>query len=153
MAVRPYLRDFTVVRDLHAHLTSGYRYHADFQCVFSGVGTPRVIGSVMWNTERKLLPNSTRAETKITEANFTVFGAGLGWNKLEELPGNEDAWVFFSNTVIQFKKRFVLNVPISPLLSEVPILKELEVTNSWPCEAEGFYDITTEKSEFQVKVL
>lgn len=149
----PYLSHYRVVPNLHAHLTSGYRYHADFQFEMRGIGYTTIIGSLAWNTDRKLIPGSTQVETKITEAGFAVFRAGLGWNKLEELSGSEDAWIRFSNTVVQFKKRFVLVVPVTPVLSEVPIVKEFDITKSWPCEMEGYYDIITGKSDAKLTVL
>lgn len=152
MATRPYLREFTVEPDPHPTSAPGYRYSADFRLTLDGIAYQTIIGTVSWNAEKKLLPHSNRIATKVTEAGFAIWKSGLGWAKLEDISGSEEAWITIHDTVIRFRKKFLLEVPVTPLVSEVPILKELDIVKNWLCQIEGYLDIISYVNSAEVTI-
>ena len=153
MPTRPYLTAFTVEPDPHAASNgSGYRYSADFKLTLDGIAYQKIIGTLSWNANKTLLPRSTQTETTVTEAGFAVWKSGLGWAKLEDISGSEQAWIYIHNSIIRFRKKFLLEVPVAPFLSEIPILQELPVVNSWSCVIEGQLDVVSYQGGAQITI-
>lgn len=138
---KPYVVSLDGERDYHATEAVGFRYHFDLQFKLSGAAFKNIIGTVSWNQEKKLLPGTVRTETTITSASFAVYQAGIGWAKIDEIGQNDEAEVTFSQRVIQFQKRFLLEVPVNPVLEAVPFLDKVDVTHNWVMEMHGVYDV------------
>jgi hypothetical protein len=122
--------------------TSGYRYVFDIHYQLSGLAFPGVVASIYWNADKILVPGPNRVETKITAATVLVYQEGFGWAKITELTGYEPD-VTFSNRMIRFARRFVLEVSTNPVLKAIPMLGEADGTNRWVAEVHGTYDVVS----------
>lgn len=99
--------------------------------------------NVAWTEDKTLVPGTNRVQIKLTSASVTVYRAGTGWISLEELPEAHSSSVKFDERVIRFEKKFNVIIPVSALLKEVPILKELDTTKTREVEIHGFLDVVS----------
>jgi len=106
-------------------------------------GWPKLICSVAWSEERKLVPGTRQVETKITNAEVRVFTGGVSWTKVEEIDGFSGTSVSWNSRVITFKKRIRLEANIKPLVDKIPYLKDLDVSQSYKMEIDGTFDVIT----------
>lgn len=140
-----HMRSYTVERNFHP-TDSGYRYAADFKIDFAGAAYATIVLTVLWNEKKALVRGTNRTETTITGASIAMSKSGAGWAVVADIAG-DDPWVSFKNTVVRFRKRFTVELPISPAISKVPVLgdmaKDLGATTTTRIEAEGYIDVVS----------
>jgi hypothetical protein len=149
-----YMRSYEVERNFHP-TESGYRYSADFKIYFGGAAYATVVLAVLWNEKKTLVPGTNRTTTTITGAGISMSKAGAGWAVVADIAG-EDPWISYKNTVIRFRKRFTVELPIAPALSKIPVIgevaKDLGATRTTRIEAEGYIDIISYIKDLQTTV-
>ncbi len=69
---------------------------------------------------------------------------------MEELAPENSTSVKIHGNIIQFTKKFVIIVPRNAILSEIPLLKELDMNKRYPVEIHGLIDVVSmyNKAEF-----
>jgi hypothetical protein len=153
-----YLRSYTVERNFHPQFVErGYRYGADFKLDFVGEAAyATIIATVLWNEDKKLLADTTRTKTTITDANVIVSKSGMGWAVVADIPGY-DPWVTYNSTVIRFRKHFTVELPIAPALVSIPVLgklvEELAATRTMRVKVEGIFDVTSYVGGLEATIL
>jgi len=140
---RPYSIGFVDVREAYTTPPgSGFDKHYDIQVRLSE-GWPRLICSLAWSEDRKLIRGTVQVETKITNAEVRVYTSGVSWRKVEEIDGFSGTSIHWNDRVITFQKRIRLESSVKPLLEKIPFLKDLDVTNSFLMEIKGTFDVVS----------
>lgn len=151
-----YMASYSVERkNLHPAEGSGFRYAVDFNINFGGAAYATVVLTLLWNAEKTLIPGTNRTEIKITGAGIAMSKSGMGWAVIADIAGDEP-WVQYNqSTVIRFRKRFTVELPVSPALSGIPklgdMVKELGATRTTRMEAEGYFDVVSYVSKLETK--
>lgn len=97
-------------KNVHAK-EKGYRYEADFKIDFGGAAYVTIVVTVLWNKEQKLIRGITNTKSTITDAAVYISKYGAGWAVVTDISG-EEPWVSYKDTVICFRKRFTVELPI-----------------------------------------
>lgn len=147
-------------QNLHAKFPSHTNVY-DIAFRLNGLPYNDIIAEVAWNEEKKLAPNpanhrprrltgvkygshlplrpSYETEVKIKSPSVEVFQAGFGWSKLLPVPGPGCVDMNVYGQIIQFRRRFIVSAPVSPLLKLIE-LEGLEADNKWVMEMRGGVD-------------
>lgn len=135
--------------------TKGYRHAADFKIDFVGMGIATVVLTLLWNESKTLVPGTNQTNTTIIDASMSISKSGTGWAVIGEIAG-EEPWIDFKNTIIRFRKRFTVELPTAPALSQIPKLgdlaKELGATTTTRIQAEGVFDVVSYVNKMQSTV-
>jgi flagellar basal body rod protein FlgF len=149
-----YIASYSVERNFHPS-ESGYRYGADFRIDFAGAAYATIVLTVLWNEKKTLIPGTNRTTTTITGAGVSMSKSGAGWGAVADIPG-EEAWIRYDNTVIRFRKRFTVELPLAPAASKIPVIgeiaKDLGATTTTRIEAEGYIDIVSYVENMQTTI-
>ena len=151
-----YLRSYIVEPNLHPQFVdSGYRHAKDFKMDFVGASYATIVFTLLWNEDKKLVPGTTRTKTTVVGAAVALSKEGIGWATIADIAG-DDPWVAYKNTVIRFRKRFTVELPVAPALSAVPVVgdlaKELGATRTMRIEVEGYFDVISEVKDLQARI-
>lgn len=149
-----YMRSFEIERNFHP-TDKGYQYAADLKIDFVGAAYATIVLTLLWNQKKTLVPGTTRTETVITDAATSMSKSGAGWAVVADIAGDEP-WVSFKNTIIRFRRRFTVELPIAPALSKIPAIgemaKDLGATTMTRIEAGGVFDVVSYVSQMQTTV-
>ena len=152
-----YMQSYTVERNFHPpFVDKGYRYGADFKIDLAGqLAYATIVLSLLWNEDKRLIPGTTRTETKVTDVAIVLSKEGIGWAVIADIPGYEP-WVSYKNTVIRFRKQFSVEVPVAPVVSAIPnvgeLVDKLEAKRTMRMEAEGILDVVSYVKNLQVRI-
>lgn len=151
-----YLRSYEIERNFHPPVVdNGYRYARDFKMDFVGAAYATIVLTLLWNEDKKLVPGTTRTETTVIGAAVALSKEGIGWAVIADIPG-EDPWVTYKNTVIRFRKKFSVELPIAPALSAVPVVgglaEKVGATRTMRIEVEGYFDIISEVKDLRSRI-
>lgn len=151
-----YLRSYTIEPNFHPQIVdNGYRYARDFKMDFAGAAYATIVLTLLWNEDKKLISGTIRTETKVVGAAVALSKEGIGWAVIADIPG-EDPWVTYKNTVIRFRKKFSVELPIAPALSAVPLVgglaEKVGATRTMRIQVEGVYDILSQVSGMETKI-
>ena len=150
------MQTFTVGRNFHPNpTTKGFRHAADFTINFAGAAYATIVLTALWNEKKTLVRGSNHTETIITDAATSISKAGVGWAVVADIAGDEP-WVEFKNTVIRFRRRFTVELPIAPAISKIPTIgemaKDLGATTITRIEAEGIFDVLSYAGKLKTTV-
>lgn len=144
MSTRLYLKEYEVAKVYQQK--SGFDRNYDFRFRLTGIagfGYQDIVLNVAWTESKTLVPNTNRVQLKLTSASVIVYKSGTGWIALEELPEGHSSSVKFSDRIITFVKKFNIIVPVSAVLKEIPIIKELDTTKTREVEIHGYLDVVS----------
>jgi hypothetical protein len=152
-----YITSYSVERkSIYPSEGSGFRYAADFNIKLAGSAYATIVLTLLWNAEKTLIPGTNRTETRITGAGLAMSKSGIGWAVIADVMG-EEPWIQYNqSTVIQFRKRFTVELPTAPALSGIPklgeIAKELGATTTTRIQVEGYFDVVSYISKLETKI-
>lgn len=141
LLARPSLVVHDVVRDYQGQ--SGFDKTFDIQVKFIEPGWSDLVCSVAWSEDKKLIPGSNAIKTTVSQADVALYNAGDGWAKLTEIDGFAGTQVKWSERIIQFKKRFLLEMPLAFILKKIPLLDEIDISRTYRAEIHGAIDVKT----------
>lgn len=111
-----YLRSYDVERNFHPpFVDKGYRRAVDFKMDFVGTAYATIVLTLLWNEDKKLVSDTTRTETTVTDAAVVLSKEGIGWATVADIPGY-DPWVSYKkydNSVSQTVHRGTASFPSS----------------------------------------
>jgi hypothetical protein len=147
-----YMQSYDVEKNFHAK-EKGYRYAADFKIDFGGAAYATIVVTVLWNKEQKLIRGTTNTKSTVTDAAVSISKHGAGWAVVADIPG-EEPWVSYKDTVIRFRKRFTVQLPIITTL--IPgvgeMITDLGASVTRRIEVEGYIDVISYVEDMRVEI-